>query len=50
MEVYLERHVEVDSGEHGPLAEKLMHLLCQEDEKKWLEAENAAKQAIVARI
>jgi len=47
---YLERHIEVDSDEHGPAAEKLVTSLCGSDPIKYVEAEKAACEAIDARI
>jgi hypothetical protein len=47
---YLERHIEVDGEHHGPLAHRLLARLCGDDLQKWREAEQAARQALVARL
>ncbi len=47
---YLERHIELDSTQHGPMSLKMLELLCENDEEKIAEAENAAIKAIQARI
>jgi hypothetical protein len=47
---YLERHIELDGGEHGPLALELISNLCGEDKKKWKEVEETAKDCLKARV
>ena len=46
---YLERHIEVDSGEHGPMALKMIHELCGDDATKWNNATEASVQALKFR-
>lgn len=46
---YLQRHIELDGDEHGPLAERLLTDLCGEDEKRKAEAMEIANRALTAR-
>jgi len=50
LRTYLERHIEVDSGEHGILAEGLINELCGNDKQKWREVEKVAISSINERI
>jgi hypothetical protein len=47
---YLERHIEVDGGEHGPASIRIIENLCEGDPVKLFEAEQTAIKAIKARI
>ena len=47
---YMERHIEVDGDEHGPMALRMVTQLCGEDPAKWREATEAATFALKARI
>lgn len=47
---YLERHIELDGGSHGPWSQEMLMALAGQAESKWQEAEGAAKRAITSRI
>ncbi|OGH01745.1 MAG: heme oxygenase [Candidatus Lambdaproteobacteria bacterium RIFOXYD1_FULL_56_27] len=47
---YLERHIKLDQDHHGPLSLATCLELCKEDQRYLKEAEEAAVQAITARI
>lgn len=47
---YLQRHIEVDGGSHGELAVQILDILCGDDEKKWIQAKEAAINSLNARI
>ena len=47
---YLERHIEVDGDDHGPLALRMVADLCGNDDTLWAEATDAAESALRARL
>jgi hypothetical protein len=47
---YLERHIEVDGEDHGPLSLRMVADLCANDDARWEQATLAAEAAIEARL
>jgi pyrroloquinoline quinone (PQQ) biosynthesis protein C len=47
---YLERHIEVDGEDHGPLSLRMVADLCGDDDARWEQATRAAESAIEARL
>jgi Protein of unknown function (DUF3050) len=47
---YLERHIQVDSEEHTPMAMQMLADLCGEDDRKWQECEDTINEALGARV
>jgi hypothetical protein len=47
---YLDRHIDLDAGQHTPLAFELLAGLCGDDARRWQEAEEAACAALEGRL
>lgn len=47
---YLDRHIEIDGEDHGPMALRMIAELCGTDVVKWQEAGEAAERALLARL
>ncbi|MCP4097148.1 MAG: DUF3050 domain-containing protein [Planctomycetaceae bacterium] len=47
---YLNRHIELDADEHGPMAERMVESICGSSTVNWHVAELAAKDALQARL
>ncbi len=47
---YLDRHIELDGDHHGPMSLRMLELLCEGNKTKIEEAEQAALEAVKARI
>lgn len=47
---YLERHIQLDEQEHGPLAVLMVQELCEGSTEKQAEAMDVAEQALAARL
>jgi hypothetical protein len=50
LRLYLDRHIHLDGGDHTPMGERLLMVLCGNDPRKWEEAASAARRALEARI
>jgi hypothetical protein len=48
-QLYLQRHIELDRGEHSPAALEMLEGICADDSAKWEEATEAAISALESR-
>ena len=47
---YLERHIKLDGDQHGPMAERLIDVLCGDNEANWRITEDASAKALESRL
>lgn len=47
---YLQRHIGLDGDEHGPMARRLVEIVCGDDESNWNIAEEAAIKSLQSRL
>lgn len=47
---YFQRHIDLDGDEHGPLAMRMIQEIADNDENKWLEMKEVAKESLIKRI
>ncbi|OCR01647.1 hypothetical protein BCD67_18880 [Oscillatoriales cyanobacterium USR001] len=47
--LYLERHTHIDEEQHAPMGKKLLRNICGNDSLKWMQAVNAANNALKVR-
>ncbi|AZQ43413.1 DUF3050 domain-containing protein [Nonlabens ponticola] len=46
---YFDRHIELDGDEHGPMAHRMVSMLCGDDEEKWDEAIKVSNASLDSR-
>jgi hypothetical protein len=49
LRLYMERHIELDEGQHGPMAKELLCDLCGDVDGHWIAARNAAIHSLRLR-
>lgn len=47
---YLQRHIGLDGDEHGPMAQRLIEMVCGDEERNWRTAEEAAVRSLQSRL
>ena len=48
--IYLKRHILLDRDNHGPLSMIIMNRICQDDQNRWKQVFESAREAILDRI